>query len=439
MHRITWFAIPIVGLAVLSSGLGVWNYRLHNDRQALVAQTDAQYSSAFHSLVSDVGNIEKRLGESEVSADKAGFAACSRDIWRISFAAQNEIAKLPVELMPMHNTQAFLTALSNQSDAWLNEGATSKDPTVLKQVETYYKKAEQASTELEDVQNKILNGGLGWVGINRAMNQKNGYHTGDNQVVDGFRNLDNGLSGFSEAAALGGQVEGPASPGKTQQGPIVSPSAAMQRVAALLNVQSGKDWRTKTSNLGGVEQVYMISGSTSHGPMSAVVTRAGGKVLVLHGSRTVRSSQLGLAGAADKAESWLQKNGFGEVTTEIANEYDHVAYFVLVPKTKNGLAIDSPISVHVALDNGDILALDTQAYYRTPIPQVAPKRVYTADELRNRLNKQLNVEQVRNVVMHDNMGSVRSGVQFIGTHGGQTYSVVMDATTGKQISVRQLS
>ena len=439
MHRTTWFAIPIVGLVVLCSGLGVWSYRLNNERQALVYQSDAQYSAAFHSLVSDMDHLTERLGESEVSTDQTGFASCAQDIWRLSYAGQTEISKLPIELMPMHHTQAFLTALANQSNAWMTNKSSPRDPKVLKQVNNYYQRATSLKTELQSIQGKVLNGGLGWVAVNRAIHQNGGYHTGDNQIIDGFRTMDKGLTTFSETASLGSQLEGTKPPAKKPQGHTVTPTAAMNTVAAMLHVQRGRDWKTTTSNLGGQETVYLISANAGHSPVSAVVSRVGGNVLTLHEDRAVTNDKYGFAEAESRAKTWLQQNGFGTVSSEIANQSGNIGYFVFVPQTANGLAIQSPISINMALDNGDVLTLDSQAYYRNPIPTEAPKRKYSANQLQAKLNPQLRIEEVRNVVMRNQAGQVESAVQFIGVHDKQTYSVILNATTGSELSVNQIS
>lgn len=439
MHRTTWYAIPIVGLVVLSSGLGIWSYHLNADKQALVAQSDAEYSAAFHGLVSDMSSLRQRLGESEVSGDTTGFQACSRDIWRLCYGAQNEMAKLPVELTPMHNTQAFLSSLANQSQSWLTDNVSPTDPKVLKQVDSYYNQATKLNSQLQSIQAKVLNGGLGWVAVNRAVNQKNGYHTGDNQIVDGFQTMDKGLGTFTEAAGVGSHVEGTKSTMKPYQGKTITPTAAIQKVASMLNVTKTSDWKTSTSSLGAQGPAYMISGSTPYGSMTAVVTRAGGRVLSIHRDAQVANDHFGFATAQSKAADWLKQQGFGACSPEIANEYQNVGYFVFVPMTKNGLAVSSPISVNMGLDNGELLSFDTQAYYRNPVPTVAPARKYSAATLRTKLNPQFVVEQSRDVVLKTSSGQVHSAVQFIGSHGGSTYSVVLDATTGKQLSATQLS
>ncbi|QSO53428.1 germination protein YpeB [Alicyclobacillus curvatus] len=439
MHRTTWFAIPIALLAVLCTGLGIWSYKLNTDRQAMVNQSDAQYSAAFHSLVSDMDHLTQRLGESEVSTDQSGFAACAQDIWRLAYAGQTEISKLPVELMPMHHTQAFLTALANQSNAWIADKSSPRDPAVFKQVNNYYQRATSLKTELQSIQGKVLGSGLGWVAVNRSVNQKGGYHTGDNQVVDGFRTLEKDLTTFSETASLGSQLESTKPPVKHPQGAIVTPTTAMNKVAAMLRIERGRDWKTTTSNLGGRETVYLISGNAGHNPISAVVSRAGGNVLSLHEDRNPANGNYGFDNAENRAKAWLQQNGFGIVDAEIANQYGNVGYFVFVPQTAGGLAIQSPITINMALDNGDVLTLDTQAYYRNPVPATAPKRSYSTSQLQRKLNPQLKVEEVRNVVMRNPAGQVTSAAQFIGVHGKQTYSVILDATTGDELSVNQIS
>lgn len=435
MHRITWIAIPLVALVAIGSGVGYWSHNMNQQRQALVNQAASQYGGAFHGLVSDMQGLTEKLGEAEISADPAGFEDSARQVWRLSYAAQSAIGQLPFDLMPMHETQGYLANLSKLATNWMDNPGQMRDKQVQSEVRSYYIKSQSLTDQLEKLQSHVLNTGLNWLAVRQSTNS----NQGDNQVIDGLRKMDSGLASFTAGSDVGAHIE------STKKKPLgsgqaISTSAAKSNVAIWLGVRPSADWKVSSSTLGGQTPAYIIAGQTKDGPLHATVTEQGGRILNLQIASSPKNDSFGFGEAEEKAKQLLRDRGFGETDIEVANQYDHTGYFILVPRGAGGAwAVDSPITVEMSLSNGDLVGLDMAAYYQYPVSKTASRRLLSVQNLQKRLSPTFHVEYARNVVVRNSAGQSRSAVQFFGTANQQTYAITMDATNGSQLRIAHLS
>jgi len=434
VHRTTWIALPIIGVLVLGSGFGIWSKNVYQQRQALASETESHYAGAFHTLVADMNDLTEGLGEAQISTDATGFRRITANVWRVSYGAQNEIGRLPIELMPMHQTQSYLADLSKQSNLWMEHPELLQQSKTQATVHRYYMQSRQLTKQLQTVQTQVLNDGLQWLSAEKATNQSKG----DNQIVDGFRKMDGQLSSFVETRDIGKQVEGPAKRVKTTGKPL-SPTDAIQRVSRWVGLPSRKDWRTESTTFGGQTPMFTVTGSTKWGEIRAVATQHGGQVLSFVIDSASANDNYGFAEAEAKAKDWATQRGIGKTDVQIANQYNHIGYFVLVPWGPGGWAVDSPISIKVALNKGEVIGFDGTALVRNPVPTTVPQRIYKMATLQKKLNSNFHVETSRPVVVRDSFGAVHSGWEFTGIHDEETYRVTMDAHDGSELSIQHLS
>ncbi|MCL6453855.1 MAG: germination protein YpeB [Alicyclobacillus sp.] len=433
MHRTTWIALPVIGVLAVGAGVGVWTHNLVQERSALASETEAQYAGAFHGLVADMQEITERLGEAQVSSEPSGTRAIAADVWRLSYGAQLEVSRLPLQLMPMHNTQAYLASLSSQAATWMLHPESLAKAQGQTTLQHYYTESKQLNDQLARVQTEVLNKGLGWLSAEKAAQNPKG----DNQIVNGFQTMDGKLASFTEAAEVSKQTSAPESRVAPAGKPISGPEA-ISRVVRWTGLAAQKDWRATPSRLGGRTPIYIVTGSSHLGPIRATVSQRGGNVLDFHIDAKPQNDQYGFAEAEDRAKNWASQRGYNRLDVERATQYDHTGYYVMVPWRAGGWVVDAPISVYVALDTGNVIGYDGRSSFVRALPTTAPTRVFSESALRAKLNPQLHVESARPVVLHDTSGMVHSAWEFLGTHDDETYRVTMDAHDGTQLSVEQL-
>ncbi len=197
-----WWLLPVVALAVIAGGTGWWGYQQRASSQAMAAQVSVQYNHSFHSLIAHVESMKDEIQKAEVSGEQTGFQNHIRNVWRLSDLASSDVARLPINLMPMHQTQAFLAGVGRQTDGWLRTDTKRNDPDVT----TRLNQMDSESVKVIDQLTKVARTSptaKTWMGATAAPTTP----TTDNQVVDGFRKLDKQISGYAESRHASGAVQ----------------------------------------------------------------------------------------------------------------------------------------------------------------------------------------------------------------------------------------
>ncbi|MCL6592742.1 MAG: germination protein YpeB [Alicyclobacillus sp.] len=433
LHRATWAAIPIVGLVLAGSGLGWWGYTQYQQRQALAVQTENQYENIFHTLASELSDLQTELGKAQVSSNGTGFQSRLRNIWRLAFAAQTDASRLPLDLMPLHNVQQFLANVGDVAEGWMKTGANPTDPAVHQKLATLYQQAEPLTTTLQSLQAKVLDDRMPWLAVTQALRSKKG----DNQVVDGFRKMDTMAAGYVESQQ---KVASPLRPDTTvlAKEATVDEAGAVRSLRSFLQLPANLPLRAAKTGNGAKVPAYTVSGQLSYGTMTAQVSQQGGHVLSLSVQPSPAQGEVDFSAAEDKALQWLNQRGFGPVEVNDARQYDSTGYYVFVPVRNGAQVISQTIAVKVDLHTGQIIGYDGSNYYLHPVTQL-PARQFTTAQLQQRLNPALHVEMAKEVVLEDADQHWVPAVAFYGTANDETYCVYMNAVNGQEIEIDRLS
>jgi spore germination protein len=431
LHRITWFAIPVIGLTVLGAGLGAWGYRQQQQRQALAQQIDAQYDGSFHNLVTEMESLHDELGKALITNDKAAFQQRLRNIWRLTYAAQTEEDRLPFDLTQMHNTQRFLALVRRDTESWMNRN--SPPASTRRELDILYRQSSSLYGQLADLQTTVFNGQHNWYHVTQALTQRKE----PDAIVDGFKKMDTAAGEFLKSDA------DPADPSQSRivvpvGGAAVGGEQAKRVLARFLGVHVGQDWTVQKVQTGVQVPVYQVQGQTPDGAMHATVTQQGGHVLMFHVDHSPSASRVDYVNAQEKARAWLDSRGFRNAVLTSANQFDHVAYFVFTPMLQNAQVLGQRLAVKVSLDNGHIIDYEGSNYFLHPLRDV-PARTWTAAQLQLKLNPAFTVRMTVPVVALDETGHYQPAVAFYGTYRDDTYVIYMNAHSGTEMSVEKLT
>ncbi|WP_026961975.1 PepSY1/2 domain-containing protein [Alicyclobacillus herbarius] len=436
LERTTWAAIPVAALVVVGGGLGWWGYSQYHEKQALAAEVQSRYEGTFHNLTTDANHLEEELGKALVSGDTASFQGHLRNVWRLSSIAQDDVGNLPLQLMPTHHTQQFLANVGKQTDQWLTQGASPTDKNVHSKLQKMYQQAHKMSTSLNQMQGTVLNQRLSWLSVTQALQQERQQKT-DNQIVDGFHKMDKAAGAFAETK------ETPATPHRPSTNALrgekkVTATDAKRAVAQVLGVGVGQNWHATMTDKGSKVPEFIVTGSTKWGHLRALVSQSGGHVLSFQVDYQMGKGTYDFSDAERKAESWLKRRGFTAVELLNSYQYDRTGYYVFAPLYKGVPVMSQTISVKVALDQGGIIGYDASNYFYYPVDAV-PSRVYSANQLQKRLHPSFQVRMRRECIVKDKNGNYQPAVAFYGTENGETYRVFMNAHTGHEIDIEQLT
>ncbi len=436
LHRTTWVAAPVIALVVLGSGLGWGGYNQSRQRASLAQQVENQYTSSLHNLGSHTVGMEDEIGKSLISGDKAAFQSHLRHIWRLSYAAQTDVGRLPFELMPLHSVQAYLAAVTKDTANWIDTSATGTDPAIHHKLENYYSESKQITKDISEVQSDVIDHNAKWIdAIHQVGHPGNGQ--ADNQIVDGLRTVDSETASFLEPSEslVGTKIKNTDALSNEQ---AISAARAKTIVAKYFGITDTGSFKVGQPSQHADIPVFVIDGKLPSGTFSAHVSQHGGHVLYFDIDHPETKGSYDFVQSIDDAKAWLTSHGIVNPKIFSQTQYDNIAYLVFVPIFQNQLVLNQNISVQVSLSDGTIIGYDGRAYYNHPVQSV-PKRVYSSESLHKKLTSHFQIKSEENVIAMDDAGDYQPAVLFYGVAGKETYRILMNARTGAEMSIEQLT
>ncbi|QQE76833.1 PepSY1/2 domain-containing protein [Alicyclobacillus sp. SO9] len=432
MTRTKWLIVPVAALVFTSLGLGWWGTSERTQKQAMANEVESRYSNSFHELVSHVQDMQDEISKARVSADAQAFHHRVRSIWRLSGLAQDEVGKIPVEMMPMHETQSALAGISKKTETWLNTSPNPSTTSVQSGLDNMYKESNAMLSRLDKLQSTIVGRQLHWTAALAALKA----NRSDNQIVDGFRQIDKSMGAFVETNTV------KTHPHKGAMGPFRKESTVSEAQAKdvcksfMPTAQSLQAQRIYNPKLDFYE--YELSGRMNGHSIDARVSERGGHMLSYRVNRDPATATVSFADAKKAALSYLSHHKFTHLSETDAYQFQNLAYFVFNPMRNGALVINQPIVVEMALDNGQLLGLNAQQYYLQPVANV-PQRRYSAAQLKNKINPKAHVEMVSKTLVLDDAGHYQPADSFYVTREGKTFRIDVNAATGRELDTVDLS
>lgn len=434
MNRTTWFAVPIAGLAAVSLGLGWWGSTQHSQRAAMAAEIDNRYSNSFHELASHVQDLHREIGKTRITTDAAMFQERLRHVWRLSSLTQDEVGKIPLEMMPLHQTQASLANISKQTDNWLQASIAPTAPSVQSGLDKMYKETATMGAKLDDLQTSMMTHNLHWTTALVALDKGKK----DNQIIDGFRKLDKSMGAFVEADKLETHPTAALNAFKNQK--KISVQQARDIVTRYFQGSSIVIQNATKIHDGQLNyNSYNITGKISNHPFEADVSQSGGHLLYYRIDRTPATATNNFGQAKAAALRFLTQHGFSHLTSTDAYQFDHTGYFVFAPIRGGAVVLNQRIVVQTGLDNPTLpLGVNAQQFYLQPV-RALPQRRYTAKQLQTVVNPKGKIEMTQKTIVLDAANKYQPAVSFYVTRDGDTYRIDVNAATGKEIETTDLT
>ncbi len=115
-RRIAAVLFPVAVLALI--GTAVWGYKENQEKSSLLIKAENQYQKAFHDLNFHMDKLQDELGKTLALNSRKQLSNSLTNVWRLSFAAQNDLGQLPLSIMPFDKTESFLARIGNFSYGW---------------------------------------------------------------------------------------------------------------------------------------------------------------------------------------------------------------------------------------------------------------------------------------------------------------------------------
>lgn len=425
----------IVVLVAVIVALGIFTYKKQIEfRQA----SENQYNMAFYELVDYVQNVESYLGKSLISATPEHGAETLTRVWREANLAQAYLSQLPIEENELENTAKFLNQVSDYSYSLSRkninrESLTQEDLDNLKKLHDY-------SLELENTLNQLstdINGGrIKWKEL-----EKKGTHAFAQQVSniskDSFSNIENTFHEYAGLIYDGAFSEHMTSTEKKGlTGDDVDEEKAKQSAINFI----GKD-KVKEINSSGLSEntdmpTYDFTVKLHDGEKDNLATisvsKKGAHIVYMNYNRGVQAETISQEKADEIGKEFLNSRGFINMKETYYLKQDGIVTINYAYLQDNVTMYPDLIKLKIALDNGEILGIETTGFLNSHTQRKLPKAKISKEEAKKKLNKNLEIKSEGLAIIPTEFKTEKFCWEFKGHVDGTDFLVYINAETGKE-------
>ena len=422
----------IAVLVILAVALGIVMYNKQKEyRQA----SENNYNMAFYELVDYVQNVETYLAKSLISSSNEHGAETLTHLWREANLAQSYLAMLPIESQELENTEKFLNQVSDYSYSLsrkniYNEDLTDDDLKNLKDLHTY-------SVELENMLNQLsedLNTGrFSWGELTKKGTVAFAQQV-DNISKESFSNLEENFheySGLIYDGAFSEHLTSNEKKGLT--GDDINEEKAKQIAEDFI----GKDNIKETSNLGFSENAtipvfdFSIKNKEDN-TINVSVSKKGGHIVYMNTNRDVNSEIISQEEADSKGKEYLKSKGFENMKETYYLKQEGIVTINYASTQENVVMYPDLIKVKVALDNGEILGIETSGYLNNHCIRDIDKIKISKEDAKKTINKQLQIQSEGLAVIPTEWKTEILCYEFKGKVEDREFLVYINAENGRE-------
>ncbi|MEI3356905.1 MAG: germination protein YpeB [Clostridia bacterium] len=427
-HMLSVICVLLIIVAIL--GVILWKKQAEY-RQA----SENSYNMAFYELVDYVENVETYLAKSVISSTPEHGAETLTNLWREANLAQSYLSRLPIESQELENTEKFLNQVSDYSYSLsrkniYNEKLSEDDLKNLKELHTY-------SVELENTLNQLsedLNSGrFEWGELTKKGTVAFAQQV-DNISKESFSNMEENFheySGLIYDGAFSEHLTSNEKKGLT--GEDIEEDAAKQKVEEFI----GKNNIKEIQNLGYSENatipVYDFSLTNNNDETTNIsISKKGGHIVSMNSNRDVKAETISQEEANIKGKEFLESKGFTNMKETYYLKQDGIVTINYAYNQEGVVAYPDLIKVKVALDNGEVLGIETSGYLNNHTIRDLNKVKITKEQAKKDLNKDLEIASEGMAIIPTEWKTEILCYEFKGKVDEKEFLVYINAENGRE-------
>ena len=404
------------------------------EKNEMKLASNNDYNMAFYELVDYVQNVETYLAKSLISSTPEHGAETLTNVWREANLAQTYLSRLPIESQELENTQKFLNQVSDYSYSLsrkniYNESLTDEDLKNLKDLHDY-------STELENTLNQLSEdinmGRVTWDKMTNKSNTVLAQQVSTN--LEGFSNLEENFheySGLIYDGAFSEHVTSSEAKGLT--GDDIDEETAKQKAIEFIGNEKIKEIQNMGFSENATIPEYNFSIKTNQEDNITIsVSKKGGHIIYMNSNREVNTEIISQDEANRKGKEFLETKGFKSMKETYYLKQDGIVTINYAYVQDNVTVYSDLIKVKVALDNGEILGIETTGYLNNHTVRDTSKISITAENAKKTLNKNLNIMSEGLAIIPTEFKTEILCYEFKGKVDDREFLVYINAENGRE-------
>ena len=427
-HMLTVIGVFIIIIAVL---ITVLVRKEQDSKQA----SENSYNMAFYSLVDYVENVETYLAKSLISSTPEHGAETLTNVWREANLAQSYLARLPIESQELENTEKFLNQVSDYSYSLsrkniYNESLSDEDLKNLKDLHNYSVELENTLNQLSE---DINSGRIKWNELSNKGTVAFAQQV-STQTNDSFSNLEENFheySGLIYDGAFSEHITSSEKKGLT--GNDIDEETAKQKVSEFIGQENIKEIQSLGFSENATIPEYNFSVKTNlENDITISVSKKGGHIIYMNSNRKVNSEIISQEEENEKGKEFLNNKGLNNMKETYYLKQDGIVT-INYAYTQNDVVVYSDlIKVKVALDNGEVLGIETTGYLNNHTQRDTSKVKISKEEAKKTLNKDLEISSEGLAIIPTEYNTEILCYEFKGKVDDREFLVYINAENGRE-------
>lgn len=425
-----WILLIIV-LTILALVSGYYALKL-KEKYTILANNS--YNEAFSSLVNYMNNIESYLAKAMISKSSSHGAETLTEVWRDSNLALVYLSRIPLESEGLSQTAKFLNQVSDYSFSLSrkninNEELTDED---FENIKTLYGYSSELKNTLNQLSEELYSGEISW----KDLESNDSYKFA--QAVDNvsiFSNIDENLNeyeGLIYDGAYSDHVSKAEKKGLT--GEDITEEEAKAKVRGFFKDKTIEEIDSNgfLENADIPSYEFKVKFLNENEQTWISISKKGGHIIQMEKTRDVKEDNKSFEEVNEIGKKYLAEKGFPNMKETYYTKLDNMVTINYAYEDNGVLIYPDLIKVKIALDNGEILGIETTGYLNSHTERTYNENIITAEEARKSLNSKLNILSERLSIIPTKWKTEIYCYEFKGKIEEKEFLVYINAETGKE-------
>ena len=419
-------------LLVIAICASMFAYKINKDYKTV---SNNSYNLAFYELIDYMSDVENYLAKSLVTNDSNYSTETLSYIWRAANLAEVHLSQIPIENEGLSNTQKFLNQVSEYSYSLSRKCIEDKNlnQDELNKLKDLYNYSAEVNNTLNQISLEINDGTLNWKELSKDGSSLFAKEV-SNMSVDGFGSIEENFEQYDGLIYDGAYSEHITSKEKKGlTGKNIDEEKAKQIAENFVGKNNIKELRILGLSENGNIKSYTIEVITNdNNNITMAISEKGGHIVFMNYNREVTEEKISEEESEKKAIEFLNSKGY----TNMKKTYSLKEYGVITInyayEERDVIVYPDLIKVKVALDNGDVLGIETTGYLNNhETRNIDKNNIISKEEAIKLANENLKIEEARLAIIPTELKTEVFCWELKGIVENRRFLLYVNAKTGK--------
>lgn len=427
----------LIILIILSAILG---YFLYKQKQDYKIAMQNQYNFALYELTDYVQDVENYLAKAMITSTAEHGAETLTKVWREANLAQVYLAQLPVSSTELANTEKFLNQVSEYSYSLsrkniYNEELSQEDLDNLKQLHSY---SEELKNTLDQLCTDMNEGRISWNELTKNTEIAFAQQV-DNLSAATFSNLDENFgeyAGLIYDGAFSEHMESAEKKGLT--GEEIDEEKAKQIAIDFIGNDRIKEINSNGLIENGNIQVFDFNAkinNENNNFLTISISKTGGHIVNMNFNRDIDAEVISIEDANKKGLEFLNSRGIENMKETYYLKEGGILTVNYAYKQNDVVIYPDLIKLKIALDNGEILGMETTGYLNNHTQRTFTTPKVSMEEAKSKLNKNLEITSEGMAIIPTEWKTEILCYEFKGKIDDTDFLVYTNVETGREENI----